>query len=272
MRLCILLLCLHSATLTAAPRVVTSIAPVFELTTAIMTGVAEPGLIIEGDASAHHFAFKPSHMRSLQQADLVIWIDRHFEAGFSRVADTLPSSTRQLELLPALGLEGGDGHIWYSPRLLLRSIQIIRDTLLTLDPMHQNLYQANADLLMQDIRAWRHETRRRWQKRQPRFVTDHNFTTYFEQDFGFRSIASVHDQHDDHGGIKDLKRLDNTLRQFPAACLLTLETTPSTLARSFTRKYDLKIVSLSLEPPGDPDQPLILQRLTRLTTALEECI
>jgi ABC-type Zn2+ transport system substrate-binding protein/surface adhesin len=51
MRLCILLLCLHSATLTAAPRVVTSIAPVFELTTAIMTGVAEPGLIIEGDAS-----------------------------------------------------------------------------------------------------------------------------------------------------------------------------------------------------------------------------
>jgi hypothetical protein len=82
----------------------------------------------------------------------------------------------------------------------------------------------------------------------------------------------VHDQHDDHGGIKDLKRLDNTLGQFPAACLLTLETTPSTLARSFTRKYDLKIVSLSLEPPGDPDQPLILQRLTRLTTALEECI
>jgi zinc transport system substrate-binding protein len=151
MRLCILLLCLHSATLTAAPRVVTSIAPVFELTTAIMTGVAEPGLIIEGDASAHHFAFKPSHMRSLQQADLVIWIDRHFEAGFSRVADTLPSSTRQLELLPALGLEGGDGHIWYSPRLLLRSIQIIRDTLLTLDPMHQNLYQANADLLMQAL-------------------------------------------------------------------------------------------------------------------------
>jgi len=272
MRLCILLLCLHSAALAAAPRVVTSITPLYEITTAIMTGVAEPGLIIDGHASAHHFAFKPSHMRSLQQADLVIWIDRNFEAGFSRVAEILPSSAQQLELMPALGLEDGDGHIWYSPRLLLRCIEIIRDTLLRLDPENQKLYQANAALLMQDIRVWQHETRRRWQNRQPRFVTDHSFTAYFEQDIGLKAIATVHDQHDDHGGIQDLERLDNTLQQFPAACLLTLETTASALARSFARKYGLKIVSISLEPVNDPGRPLILQRLEKLTTALEECI
>lgn len=272
MRLCVLLLCLHSAVLAAAPRVVTSITPVYELTTAIMTGVAEPELIIKGHASVHHFAFKPSHMRSLQQADLVIWIDRHFEAGFSRVAEILPSTTRQLELLPVLGLQGGDGHIWYSPRLLLRSIEIIRDTLLGLDPENRKLYQANAALLMQEVRVWRHETRRRWQNRQPRFVTDHSFTAYFEQDTGLKAIATVRDQHDDHGGIKDLERIDNILRQSPAACLLTLETSASALARSFAQKYDLTIVSIPGEPVRDPAQSLILQRLTRLTTALEECI
>ena len=272
MRLCVLLLCLYSAGLAAAPRVVTSIAPLYEITAAIMSGVAEPGLIIDGQASAHHFAFKPSHMRSLQQADLVIWIDRHFEAGFSRVPEFLPSSAQQLELMPALGLEGGDGHIWYSPRLLLRSIEIIRDTLLQLDPGNQKLYQANAAALMQDIRAWRHETRRRWQNRQPRFVTDHHFTAYFEQDIGLKSIATVHDQHSDHGGIKDLGRLDNILQQFPAACLLTLQNTASPLARSFARKYGLTIISLSLKPVSDPAQPLIMQRLARLTAALEECI
>jgi len=271
MRLCVLLLCLHCSVLAAAPRVVTSIPPVYEITAAIMTGVAEPGLIIDDEASAHHFAFKPSHMRLLQQADLVIWIDRYFEAGFSRVPEILPSTTQQLELMPALGLEGGDGHIWYSPQLLLRSIGIMLAKLILLDPEHQKLYQTNTAMLMQSIAQWRDETQQRWQDRQPRFVTDHNFTGYFEQDIGITAIATVHDQHHDHGGLKDLERLDNLLRNSPAACLLTLQTTASPLARSLAQKHGLKIISIALEPISDPAQPLILQRLTQLTTALQRC-
>jgi zinc transport system substrate-binding protein len=108
MRIFILLLCLQS------PRVVASIAPLHELTTAIMKDIGEPALIIKQQASAHHFALKPSHMRSLQQADLVIWIGRQFEAGFNRIPEVLPSSAQQLELLTGLGIENGDGHIWYS--------------------------------------------------------------------------------------------------------------------------------------------------------------
>jgi zinc transport system substrate-binding protein len=272
MRWCFLLLCLQSAVIAAAPRVVTSITPVYEITAAIMAGVAEPGLIIDSDASAHHFAFKPSHMRLLQQADLVIWIDRHFEAGFSRVPEILPSTTQQLELMPALGLEDGDGHIWYSPLLLLRSIEIISASLMLLDPEYQELYQANAAILMQEIVVWRNETRQRWQDQQPRFITDHEFTAYFEQDIGLRAIASVHDQHHDHGGLRDLSRLDNLLRQSPAVCLLILQTTASPLARSLAQKHRLKIISVALEPVSDLAQPLILQRLTQLTATLQRCI
>jgi zinc transport system substrate-binding protein len=272
MRLCLLLLCLHFATLAAAPRVVTSITPVHEITAAIMAGLTEPGLIIDSDASAHHFAFKPSNMRLLQQAELVIWIDRHFEAGFSRVPEILSSSTQQLELMPALGLEGSDGHIWFSPQLLLGSIVLISDALTLVDSEHRNLYQANAAILMQEITVWRNETLQRWQSQQPRFITDHNFTGYFEQDIGIKAIATVHDQHHDHGGLKDLSRLDNLLRQSPAACLLTLQTTASPLARSLAQKHGIKIISVALEPVSDPVQPLILQRLTQLTTALQRCI
>ena len=272
MRWCVLLLCLQSAAFAAAPRVVTSIAPVFEITTAIMTGVAEPGLIIDNHASAHHFAFKPSHMRLLQQASLVIWIDRHFEAGFARVPEILPTTTQQLELMPALGLDGGDGHFWYSPQLLLRSIEIITVALILLDPEHQQLYQANAAKLTDSVTAWRTETLQRWQNQQPRFITDHDFTGYFEQDIGLRAIATVHNRHNDHGGLKDLGRLENSLRQLPATCLLTLQPTASPLAHSLAQKHGLKIISVALQPLNDPDQALILQRLGQLTTALQKCI
>lgn len=272
MRLCVLLLCLHSVTLAAAPRVVTSIAPVYEITAAIMTGVAEPELIIDDSASAHHFAFKPSHMRLLQQADLVIWIDRHFEAGFSRVPDFLRPATQQLELIPVLGLEHGDGHIWYSPQLLIRSIEIISDTLALLNPEYREHYQSNAARLTQDIAVWRQEMLQRWQNQRPRYVTDHNFTRYFEQDTGLGAIATVHDQHHDQGGLQNLNQLDRKLQQFPAKCLLTLHTTASPLARSLAQQYDLKIVSVTQAPTTNPGQPLIIQRLTQLSTALQKCI
>jgi hypothetical protein len=117
-RILLLLLYLQPALALAAPRVVTSIAPLQEIAGALMAGIAEPQVIIENQASAHHFAFKPSHMRRLQQADLVVWIDSQFEPGFNRIAQTLPAATRTLELLPALGIESEDGHIWYSPALL----------------------------------------------------------------------------------------------------------------------------------------------------------
>ena len=128
-RILLLLLYLQPALALAAPRVVTSIAPLQEIAGALMAGIAEPQVIIENQASAHHFAFKPSHMRRLQQADLVVWIDSQFEPGFNRIAQTLPAATRTLELLPALGIESEDGHIWYSPALLQQSISILAATL-----------------------------------------------------------------------------------------------------------------------------------------------
>ncbi len=105
MRIFILLLCLQSAALCAAPRVVTSIAPLHELTAAIMRDVGEPALIIKDQASAHHFAFKPSHMRLLQQADLVIWVGRQFEAGFNASIDLGPFSV-------GVGLDLGVGPLF----------------------------------------------------------------------------------------------------------------------------------------------------------------
>jgi zinc transport system substrate-binding protein len=272
MRLIILLFCLQSAGLCAAPRVVTSIAPLHELTSAIMQDVGEPALIIKNQASAHHFAFKPSHMRLLQNADLVIWIGRHFEAGFNRVPEILPPSVQQIELLTGLGIENGDGHIWYSPGLLLRSIEIIITALTKLDPENQAQYSVNAERLSEAIETWRQDTQAQWQNRQPRFITDHAFTAHFEVDMGFKVIATIHDQHDAHGGLKDLKRIEGLLFTKPAACLLTLESPASPLAQTLAQKYQLQIVNVLAMATTNPRSPLIVQRLDQLSVALRNCL
>lgn len=268
MRLLFIMLCLQPALLFAAPRVVTSIAPLHEITSAIMSDVTTPQLIIESHQSAHHFAFKPSHMRRLQQADLVIWVDRYFEAGFNRVPGILPDSTGTLELMPALGIDNGDGHFWYSPALLQESIILVTSALSQLDPENQSRYMENAQQLKQAIAAWRHRLQQRWQSYAPRLLTDHGFLTHFADDFKLFEISAIQDHHDTPGGLKALDRIEKWLLDKPAACLLTLEASPSPLATILASKYGLGIISV-----GDSNHPpnSILQRLEQLEFALEAC-
>ncbi|MCP4982474.1 MAG: zinc ABC transporter substrate-binding protein [Gammaproteobacteria bacterium] len=271
MRLLILLLCLPLSVAIASPRVVTSILPLHEITSELMIGITNPDVIIKDHASAHHFAFKPSHMKLLQQADLVIWIDRHFESGFTRMPEIIANSALQLELMSELGIGESDGHIWYSPRLLLRSIEIISSRLQQLDPLHQTQYRGNAERLSEQIKQWHLDEQSRWQNLEPHFITDHAFSSHFDEDMGFAAIATIHDQHDTHGGLKQLNELENRLQQNPATCLLTLEDPPSPLARNLAQKYQIRIVNVALMPASKL-QPQIIQRLEQLARALRECI
>ena len=270
MRLLLLLLCLHPALLSAAPRVVTSIAPLQEIAAALMHGVGEPGVIIDEHASAHHFAFRPSQMARLQRAELVIWIDRGFEAGFARIPEILPQSVTALEILPALGRAGGDGHIWYAPSLILQSADLIATALVRLDPGHEPQYRENAQAFKAAVESWRQRFAERWQTDAPALLTVHDFLGPFVDDFGLFAIEAIYDRHDAQGGLKDLRRLETQLREAPPACMLTLEPEVPALATSLADKYRLGIVRV-MPAGGDSPERALLRRLEGLEDALERC-
>jgi zinc transport system substrate-binding protein len=52
----------------AEVKVVASIKPIHSLVAAVMQGVGEPGLIIEGAGSPHTYALRPSQAQMLEQA------------------------------------------------------------------------------------------------------------------------------------------------------------------------------------------------------------
>lgn len=271
MRLIFLFFCLCSLSVQAAPRVVVSIAPLYEITASIMSGVAVPDLIVKRQASTHHFAFRPSHMRLMQQADLVIWIDRHFESGFSRLAEILPRSAQPLELLPALALDYRDGHIWYSPRLIRQITELIVKALSQVDPANQVSYRKNADKLIASVHDWQRNIQAQLDIQSPGFITDHEFLGHFVRAFGLDSIVSVHDQHDSHGGLGDLGRIEAYLQKNRIRCLVTAAPAPSRLAASLADKYQLLIINIALGVGTISDDSGILRRLEQLTNALTQC-
>lgn len=90
---------------TAAPDVVVSIKPVHSLVAAIMRGVGEPQLIVEGAASPHTYNLRPSNARKLEKADVVFWVGPGLEAFLEKPLEALASKATVIELEDAKGLE-----------------------------------------------------------------------------------------------------------------------------------------------------------------------
>ncbi|EGP57083.1 ABC transporter, substrate binding protein (zinc) [Agrobacterium tumefaciens F2] len=90
---------------TAAPNVVVSIKPVHSLVAAIMQGVGEPQLIVDGAASPHTYNLRPSNARTLEKADLVFWVGPGLEAFLQKPLEALASKATVVELEDAKGLE-----------------------------------------------------------------------------------------------------------------------------------------------------------------------
>jgi len=83
----------------AAPTVVVSVKPIHDLVLGVTEGVTEPTLLVPGGASPHDYALRPSEMRALQQAQLVIWVGPELENFLVRPLAGLGANVQHIALL-----------------------------------------------------------------------------------------------------------------------------------------------------------------------------
>ena len=88
----------------AEVKVVTSIKPIHSLASYLMDGVGKPDLIVDGYASPHGFAMKPSHAKMLQNADLIFWIGEDLESFLEKPLNSIAKKAEIIELMDIKGL------------------------------------------------------------------------------------------------------------------------------------------------------------------------
>lgn len=89
----------------AAPKVVVTIKPVHSLVSQVMAGLGTPDLLVDGNASPHAFALRPSDARALSGADVVVRVAASVEPFTERIAQTLAEKTQLVTLADAPGVE-----------------------------------------------------------------------------------------------------------------------------------------------------------------------
>lgn len=86
------------------PSVVASIKPLHSLVAGVMAELGNPVLLIEGGASPHTTALRPSDAASLQSADVVFWVGPELETFLEKPLHALPKQDNVVALHEADGV------------------------------------------------------------------------------------------------------------------------------------------------------------------------
>ena len=98
-----------------SPRIVVTIGPIHSLVAGVTEGVVEPQLIMQGAASPHAFAMRPSQAKALQQADVIVRVGETLETSLNRPIEALGKSARLVTLDGVEGmtlLPAREGGVW----------------------------------------------------------------------------------------------------------------------------------------------------------------
>ena len=155
----ILLLTIKSVGAQSTLDVVVSIKPIHSITTMLMDGIAMPKLLLNSSNSAHTFHLKPSQIKMLSNADLIITISDDFEIGLRKALKNINKASHlsiinldQLKIHNSRGEEiyglneehsKFDLHLWLDVDNMQLIAKHISTLLIELDPVNASRYSEN---------------------------------------------------------------------------------------------------------------------------------
>lgn len=238
----------------AAPRVVVTIKPIHSLVAGVMQGVGTPELLLQGASSPHGYSLRPSDVRSLSQADLIVWVGRDLETFMLKSLAAHGKRARVLSLLETPGMQllpartggawesddlhhhghgGGhhhhakadddevmDAHLWLSPANAATIVRQVAAVLAELHPQGAATYRANEQRLLRRIQQLDKELATRLKPvRGVPYLVFHDAYQYFEQAFELNAIGSITVDPERRPGARRLREIRNKVRAMGAAAV-----------------------------------------------------
>lgn len=283
-----------------APRVVASIAPIHSLVASVMAGVGEPELLIPPTLSEHDYSLKPSDLRRIAKADLVVWIGKPLEFY---LADPLSvESVPNLELIEAEGLDphlygggaahpaggeetaafpeddhehlGLDPHVWLDPVRAERIVAAVAVKLAEIDPANADRYRANAAATQRELAGLDEEVRVLLAGVAGRaFITFHGGYSYFVERYGLNQVGQVTLEREQRLGAATVRALRKTIASERVACAFIEPQFDSGALEALAGDTAMKVGTLDALGLGlEKGRGLYASLLRKNAIAIEDCL
>jgi len=275
-----------------ATNVVVSIRPIHSIVSALMEGVSEPRLLLDSNESAHTFHLKPSQLKLLSNADLIITIGDSFESGLSKVIRNIDQNYRlNLSEIKELQIydfrdhneiehdehneHDKDLHLWLDVGNVQIIAEKIKQKLIEINPSNKEKYNTNYLELKSKLNQLEEKIQFQLEpiKSTP-FAIYADILQYFEKNFDLNKPVIIAPYHGARLSINRVIKAKNKMKNQKTRCLIYGSENTSKQVAVLSEGLNINtqsvdILGVKLNPGPDQYFNLMQEISSQLVTCLE---
>ena len=254
--------------------VVTTVKPLNLIVSELTQGAATSEFVIPAGTSPHDYALRPSDVRKLKQADLVVWVGPELESFLVKTMDSKPENialSQQHDISFRYYAEdeqehkgheaeadheseheghnhnhnGIDPHLWLGPEQAIQAANVITKALIKYDPLHKNTYTANLSTFTTDVQQAVTQLNKQLKPLNNKgYYVFHDGYGYFEQQFKLDNLGHFTVEPDRRPGAKTLLSIRQALTNNEAYCVFSEPQFSPAVVKSVTKGTNVKIGTL----------------------------
>ncbi|EPX7407709.1 zinc ABC transporter substrate-binding protein ZnuA [Cronobacter dublinensis] len=295
---------LGGATTSAQAAVVASLKPVGFIAAAIADGVTPTEVLLPDGASEHDYALRPSDVKRLQKADLVVWIGPDMEAFMDKSVNALPpqknlalAGLASVKPLLMKGVDDDDDdhdehahhgaesdehhhhgdynmHIWLSPEIARASAVAIHEKLVELMPQSKAKLDANFQRFEAELaRTDKQVANELAPLKGKGYFVFHDAYGYYEKHYGLTSLGHFTVNPEIQPGAQRLHEIRTQLVEHKAECVFAEPQFRPAVIEAVAR--GTKVRMGTLDPLGTAislGKDSYMQFLTQLSNQYASCL
>jgi zinc transport system substrate-binding protein len=251
-----------------------------------MENISKPILLLPTHASPHHYTLRPSEVKQLHEADLILWIGPSLETFLSKTLASIHAKlltlekTKHLKPLPMRDLDhhahgaSYDPHFWLDPQQVHVIAHAITQALMAQDPEHADTYQHNYTRFIAELKILDHQLSQQLTPlKKLSYVVFHDAYQYFEHRYQLTSLGSLSLHPEQPVSAQHLLTIRQDIQKTQASCIFSEPQFPKKFAHTLSQELNIK--HAVLDPLGSeiPDTAQGYFELMRaLANTLSECL
>lgn len=288
----------------ASAAVVTSLKPIGFIAAAIADGVTDTQVLLPDGASEHDYSLRPSDVKRLQDADLVVWIGPEMEAFMAkpaaRVMEQKKVTIAELAAVKPLLMKGADDdeeehehhhhddekgdehhhhgdynmHLWLSPEIARATAVAIHGKLVELMPQNRDKLNANLKTFEANLATTDKQVAATLSPLKGKgYFVFHDAYGYYEKHYGLTPLGHFTVNPEIQPGAQRLHEIRTQLVEQKATCVFAEPQFRPAVVEAVARGTSVRMGTL--DPLGisiKPGKESYSQFLTQLSDQYASCL